>query len=254
MSSAVITVKDLDFAYGRHVVLQNVSFSIRHREFVSIVGPNGSGKTTLIKLLLGLLKPVRGTVSILGRPPEKVRKKIGYVPQQRQFDMQFPMTTLDMVVMGRVGKRWFGHYSAEDYRIARSAMEEVGVDALADRSFSSLSGGQRQRALVARALAVEPEILFLDEPTSYVDTVTGEKLYRLFKRLSERLTVLMVSHDIGFVSAYVDTVLCVNKQAVIHPTSKLTGELIQELYHGDMEIIRHNHRCSEEGHSRWNHS
>jgi zinc transport system ATP-binding protein len=245
----VIEVKDLVFSYGNHVVLQNVSFTIRDRELVSIIGPNGSGKTTLLRLLLGLLRPDSGHISILGSAPEEKRGRIGYVPQQRQFDLQFPMTCFDMVLMGRAGKGLFGHYSADDRRIAMGAMEQTGIADKKDLPFSSLSGGQRQRALIARALAVEPAILFLDEPTSYVDSTAGERLYRLFRELSSRFAILMVSHDIGFVSTWVDTVLCVNKQAVIHPTSKLTGEMINELYHGDVEMIRHNHICSERGHS-----
>lgn len=245
----VIEVKDLNFSFGSHVILQDVSFSINDRELVSIIGPNGSGKTTLLRLLLGLLQPDSGEIRILGGSPRKKRGSIGYVPQQRQFDLEFPMTCLDMVLMGRVGKRWFGHYSSEDHNIALRAMKEAGIEDKKDLPFSSLSGGQRQRALIARALAVEPAILFLDEPTSYVDSMAGKKLYELFKKLSKMVTILLVSHDIGFVSAYVDTVLCVNKQAVIHPTSKLTGDIINELYHGDMEMIRHNHICSEGGHS-----
>lgn len=250
MPSYVIEVKNLDFSYGSHIVLQDVSFSIKEKELVSIVGPNGSGKTTLLRLILGFIKPDKGTVTVLGKAPKDIAGLIGYVPQYRQFDLQFPLTTLDMVLMGRVGKHFGGNYSIEDNKKALMALEEVGLVENKEMPFASLSGGQRQRALIARALAVEPRIMILDEPTSYVDSMAGEKLYSLFKILSEKMTVVIVSHDIGFVSSYVDTVLCVNRQAVIHPTSKLTGDLIQELYHGEMEMIRHNHRCSEEGHRK----
>jgi zinc transport system ATP-binding protein len=155
---------------------------------------------------------------------------------------------MDVVLMGRAGSIGLGRYSAEDRRIALQAMAELAVDGLASRPFNSLSGGQRQRILIARALACEPEILLLDEPTANVDPGVEVQFFEILKRLANRVTVLTVSHDLGFVSQLVSRVFCVNRQVKIHPTSELTGEIIHEMYGGDVRMVRHDHCCSEKGH------
>ena len=237
------------FSYDGVPVLENVCLTVGPREFISIVGPNGGGKTTLLKLLLGILKPQRGQIRVFGRTPTEVRHRIGYVPQYTRFDPQFPVTVLDVVLMGRLGTGAKWRYGRDDMELARASLDELGIADLERRPFEALSGGQRQRVLIARSLVSQPEILLLDEPTANVDIAVETKLIEILQRLNERLTILMVSHDVGFISTVVDTVVCVSREVVVHPTSELTGDLIQEVYGADIKMVRHDHRCSAQGHS-----
>jgi zinc transport system ATP-binding protein len=238
----VIQFENVFFSYDSVPVLEDVSFTINHGEFVSVVGPNGGGKTTLLYLILGLLEPERGRIRILGKKPEAARKKIGYMPQSLNFDTQFPVTVMDIVLMGRLGNRWGGPYSKADKDIAMRSLDEIGVAQLAKRPFSKLSGGQRQRVLIARTLACEPEILLLDEPTANVDPDTEGVLHTFLRDLAKRVTILLVSHDLGFVFKAAKSALCVNRRVVRHPTAEITPEAIQGLYQGEMRVVLHDRR------------
>lgn len=238
----VIEVRDVSFSYGDSAVLDRASLSVRPREFVAIVGPNGGGKSTLLKLILGLLKPARGEVRLLGGEPVLARRRVGYMPQFAQLDPRFPVTVMDVVLMGRLhGGLQFGPYRAADRRVARQALRDVGLDDCRARPIHALSGGQRQRTLIARALACEPEILMLDEPTASLDMQVEEQLYALLQELNRRLTVLIVSHDVGFVSQFVQRVVCVNRTVQAHVTSAVTGEVIRQLYGHDVRMVHHGH-------------
>jgi len=178
---------------------------------------------------------------VFGGPPERARSRVGYVPQYARFDPLFPVTVLDVVRMGRVGNFAAGPYRRDDRQAAEEALETVGLAELRRRPFADLSGGQRQRVLIARALAVHPELLLLDEPTASVDRAATAKLYELLVELARRLTILLVSHDTGVVSQFVSGVLCVNRTVVKHPVSRLTGEILSELYGVDIALVRHEH-------------
>jgi zinc transport system ATP-binding protein len=241
--STAIRFDSVDFAYDSTLVLENVSFSIGENEFAAVIGPNGGGKSTMLKLMLGLLEAQKGSVRVFGIKPIAVRRRIGYMPQHPQFDPQFPVTVNDVVLLARLGGRLkIGSFRRSDRVAALRALEAVGIPDLADRPFSILSSGQRQRVLIARALASEPELLLLDEPTANLDPSIQDELYELLHRLNESLTVIVVSHDVGFVSKYVQKVVCVNRQVVLHPASEVKGELVSMLY-GDMEmrIVDHGH-------------
>ncbi len=242
-----IKLKDVSFAYKQRNILEDVNLVVEEGEFASIVGPNGGGKTTLLKLILGLIRPDRGEIRIFGLPPGQARHRIGYMPQYAHLDMDFPATVMDVVLMGRLDKRslWF---SRQDRIEAGSAIEEVGMTAFVHTEFNELSGGQKQRILIARALCSRPDILLLDEPTANVDVKTEENLFTILQKLNAKMTILLVSHDLGFVSKYVRSVICVNRQVLIHPTSSMDGALIKDIYHGDLKMVRHDHRCSPEGH------
>ena len=240
----IIEFKDVTFAYDSEPVLADVSLSIPPGELVGMVGPNGGGKTTLLRLMLGLLKPQRGTVRVFGEPPENVRGRIGYVPQYADYDPKFPVSVMDIVLMGRLGRRWGSFYSREDREAARQALDDVHLSKVDRKSFSSLSGGQRQRVLIARALATRPELMLLDEPTANVDTMVEQSLYELLTHLKERQTIVMVSHDVGVVSKIVSSVVCVNRVTKLHPTTELTGAMLQEIYEDDMALVRHDHHSS----------
>ncbi len=238
-SPPVISFREVSFSYTGEPVLQGVNFEVHAGEFVSAVGPNGGGKTTLLRLILGTARPEAGEVRVFGGPPERARRRVGYVPQYARFDPLFPVTVLDVVRMGRVGNFVAGPYRRDDRAAAEEALATVGLPELRWRPFSALSGGQRQRVLIARALATHPELLLLDEPTASVDRAATAKLYDLLVELARRLTILLVSHDTGVVSKFVSGVLCVNRTVVKHPVSRLTGEMLSELYGVDIALVHH---------------
>jgi zinc transport system ATP-binding protein len=170
------------------------------------------------------------------------------MPQYIQLDPDFPINVMEVVLMGRLKKNFWGRFSADDRKIAMEALEEMSVGHLAKRNFSDLSGGQRQRVLIARALACKPELLLLDEPTANVDPCIQEQFYETLALLKQRMSIMTVSHDLGFVSHHIDSVVCVNRAVHIHPTNKLTGDDIRDIYGYDISLIRHDHRCAEGGH------
>jgi len=233
----------VDFFFGSHPVLKQATATIAAGDFVSMVGPNGGGKTTLLRLVLGLLTPNRGTVRVLGLRPEKARKRVGYMPQHAHVDPQFPVTVTDVVLMGRLSPgRTLGPYRRDDRQRARAALAETDALHLEDRGFSALSGGQRQRVLIARALACEPELLLLDEPTASLDPSIQDELYELLHRLKHRMTVVLVSHDVSVVSKHVDKILCVNQSIDVHPASEIKGALANLFPSSSgVSLVRHEH-------------
>ena len=243
-----LALSNVTFAYHKEPILEDVTFTIARLDFATVVGPNGSGKTTLLKLLVGLECPTEGTIQVLGKSPQKSRLSVGYMPQFTSFDMDFPITVLEFVLMGRLRNSLFSRYSNKDRKIAYSVLEEVALVELAQRQVGRLSGGQRQRALLARALCCDPKLLLLDEPTANIDPTGEESLFEILERLNKRMTIILVSHDLGFVSQVVKSVICVNRKVVVHPTSEVNGAIIKEIYGGDLRLIRHDHRCSEGGH------
>lgn len=240
--SDIITIDNVSFSYGSLPVLQRVSLQVHEGEFLGIVGPNAGGKSTLLKLVLGLLEPQAGTIRVLGKKPQRARKAIGYVPQYPGFARDFPVTVEQVVLMGRLGKgRMFGAYSLADRQAAMQALREVEADNLARRPIGALSGGQLQRVLLARALVGEPAILILDEPTANIDMRMENDIFDQLKALNERMTILVVSHDIAFISHYVHRVACLNRTLVCHQTDSIDGQVIQDLYGEDVHMIAHAH-------------
>ncbi len=248
VTTSAIEIRGLSFGYNKSQILSNVQLSILPFDSICIVGPNGGGKTTLLKLIIGLLEPDKGTVSIFGKKPEDAYHLIGYVPQHAYYDTHFPISIREVVCMGRLGNSFTGRYTQLDREKTMAALEEVGLADHAERSFSALSGGQRQRVLIARALASGGKIMILDEPTANIDKKSEGDFFDLLRELNEKMTILMVTHDVGFASSLFKRIACVNQEVVIHPTSELTGKLIQEMYGGDLRMIRHDHQCNVEGH------
>lgn len=245
---SAITIRDLSFAYDSQAVLTDVNLQVSPLDSICVVGPNGGGKSTLIKLIVGLLVPDVGTVRVFGESPEFARLRIGYVPQYARYDPQFPISVFEVVCMGCLGHSLTGKFSKSDKQQAMEALSETGLASIASRPFSAISGGQRQRVLIARALATNGDILILDEPTANIDHESELHFFDLLAELNERMTILMVTHEVGFASTFFKRIACVNNQVVIHPTSELTGGLIQEMYGGDLRMIRHDHCCGTEEH------
>ena len=210
-SATIVEADSVSFSYGESVVLHEVSFALRPQEFVALAGPNGSGKSTLIRILLGLLRPGAGRVEVLGVPPTEVkdRWRIGYVSQRPVVAELLPATVADVVAAGRLARRpWWRRPGAADQAAVDAALEVVDMSDLRSRRMGELSGGQQQRAFIAKALATEPDLLILDEPTSGVDAGSQRRFAAaLAGARSQGGTVLLVSHELGAVADDLDRVL-----------------------------------------------
>lgn len=253
--NSVITLDKVSAGYQSTTVIENINLVVAELDFIGLIGPNGGGKTTLIKVLLGLIKPQTGVVRILDRPVTEGRKYIGYVPQLLEFDREFPIKVEDVVRMGRLSKqKILKRYNAKDEQIVTRSLAQVGLLELRSRSIGELSGGERQRAYIARALASQPRILLLDEPTASVDTKVQKDIYELLRELNQFMTILLISHDLSAISTYVKTVGCLNRRLYYHHDKLITPEMIEQTYQCPIELIAHGipHRVFED-HDR-NHS
>jgi zinc transport system ATP-binding protein len=238
----VIEVKNLTISLHTQVILDNINLVVRKGDFYAIIGPNGAGKTTLVKAILGLIPIDIGEILLFSRNAGSAeRQKIGYVPQYHAFDFQFPITVREVVLTGRIGRKngFFLRYSDEDYLSSDRALSRIGAESLKTRSIMDLSGGERQRILIARALAGEPEVLILDEPTVFIDTPTEEQFFGLLSTLAQEVTILMITHDIGVVSRHVNRVACLNRRLHHHDSDQLTPEMISLAYGCPVDLITH---------------
>jgi zinc transport system ATP-binding protein len=243
----VLSIENLFVAYQDKLVLENISFQINRGDFWGILGPNGSGKTTLLRSMVGLVKPLSGKVKVFGFAPDDLgahRDRIGYVPQHVSIDYNFPIKVRDAVMLGRSRKIGIGKRPKEADRQAVSrALELVEITGIADRQIGRLSGGQRQRVLIARALALEPELLLLDEPTAALDVGATQSFYEWLHSMHEQmqLTLVIVSHDVGVVSRYVSALACLNRKMVAHglPAEVLNKVTLEEMYGCDALFFDH---------------
>lgn len=247
--SPVLSLEHVEFSYGAAAVLEDITLDVQRGEFLGIVGPNGSGKTTLLQVALGRLKPRRGRVRLFGQDVAGFREwwRIGYVPQKAaRFDSRFPATVREVVAAGRFGRAGLGRRLGREDRLAvEEAMAVVGLADLRGRLIGQLSGGQQQRAIIARALAAQPDLLILDEPTTGIDPGSEEAFYSLLRRLNREmgLTLIMVTHDIGVVTAEVNRLACINRRLTYHgdPATFLSGPGLQQLYGTPVHLISHKH-------------
>jgi zinc transport system ATP-binding protein len=242
----MVRLDRVSVAYGDLLVLEDVSLEVPRGAFLAVIGPNGSGKTTLLKVMLGLVRPTLGKVRVFDREPWQLgsdRQRIGYCPQGLSVDLNFPVRAGEVVLMGRYGRIGLARRpSGADRAAARRAMERVGVADLADRPIARLSGGERQRVFLARALAAEPDLLLLDEPTTGVDPAATESLFELLRGLHDTgMTIVVVSHDVGVVASYVDGVACINRRLVAHgrPEEVLASTQLEEMYGCEAVYLHH---------------
>jgi zinc transport system ATP-binding protein len=226
-----IQVHNLSFQYDDNPLLENISFEISKGECVAIFGPNGGGKTTLLKLLMGFLKPSRGSLLINGMPPQKSRRLMGYVPQISHLDRQFPITALDVVKMGALSPSLLHSYSGDSQSEALQMLDKVGLKEMAKEPFGSLSGGQSQRVLIARALMGRPEYLFLDEATASVDPSAEKDFHTLINELKGTITIVMVTHDLPMEMSYIDRFFCVYTSITLFSPSQVCDHFAKGLYH-----------------------
>jgi zinc transport system ATP-binding protein len=247
--AVAVRFEDVSFSYRDHVVLDRARFHIHEGEFSALVGPNGAGKTTVLKLLLGLARPVSGFIDVFGKKPEEARAEIGYVPQMASFDAAFPIAVREVVRMGRL-RGGIRRYVSDDARAVDRALEAADVGDLAARHYAALSGGQRRRVLVARALAAEPRLLLLDEPTANMDSDSEARLFSALGSLKGRTTVLIVTHDTGFVSALTDSVFCVGDRgagrSIVRHGSAPADHVASALYGGPALQVLHDTELPED--------
>jgi len=234
--------------YQQRPALEDITLTIPPGRYVGIIGPNGAGKSTLLKVILGLIVPSRGEVRVFGEPPARLRKSgqlLGYLPQKPLSEPRFPVTVLDVVLMGRFGRIGLGRRPGpRDREVALAQLERLKIAHLADRPIGALSGGEQQRVFIARALAVEPRLLVMDEPTISLDACAQDDLFEMVFDLKRELdlTVLVVSHDIGAVARHVEEVVCLNRRLYVHeppPIGRLAlertfGCSVEYLFHGEI--------------------
>ena len=248
----MIIAKDITLFRGNRKVLDSINFRVRKGEFVAIIGPNGAGKTTLIKILIGLIKPSKGTVEIDGAEPKDFIKKrrgvIGYLPQRAIVNWSMPLKVLDVVLIEKVRPfSLFRGYSKEDLEKAEYWLDVFGVKEKMNSYIKDLSGGEQQRVSLARCMFNDPEILVLDEPNTAVDAVYNVKIYETLKRLCDEkgITTIMVTHDIGAVTMYVDEVMCLNVKLHCHGSPSVINysEMLRTVYGDGVNIIIHGEQC-----------
>jgi zinc transport system ATP-binding protein len=237
---AAITFEHVTVKYDSIIALDDINFTIEEKDYVGIIGPNGGGKTTILKTILGLIQPTSGSISIFGQSPHKARQIIGYVPQIAQFERFYPIDVMDVVLMGRLNKRaMFRPYSKLDKEKAAESLGFVGMADFRKRQLGKLSGGQIQRVMVARALASQPKILLLDEPTASVDYQAEQNLYELLASLSNNMTIILVSHDIGVVSRQVKSLACLNRKLFHHGSKEILPSVMETVYGCPVDLIAH---------------
>lgn len=238
---AAIDISDLTVAYRDKPVLWDIDLTVPSGVLMAIVGPNGAGKTTLIKASLGLIRPVAGQVLILGKPYHQQRQRVGYVPQRGTVDWDFPTSVLDVVLMGTYGKLgWFRRPGSKERDRARQALEEVGMVAFANRQIRQLSGGQQQRVFLARALAQDAQVYFMDEPFQGVDATTEKAIVTLLQNMrASGKTVVVVHHDLQTVPEYFDWVTLLNVRRIASgPVSEVFTEAnLRQTYGGRVAFL-----------------
>ena len=236
-----IETHNLTVSYSKRPALWNVDVSIPAGRLVGVIGPNGAGKSTLLKTMMGLLPASSGWVKVFGRPIREARRRVAYVPQRESVDWDFPVTALDVALMGRYGRLgWIGRLKRADREAAREALRQVGMEPFADRQIANLSGGQQQRVFLARALAQDTEIYLMDEPFVGVDAATEKAILSLLSALREQgKTVLVVSHDLESARLHCDDLLLLNMRVVAYGPAKevFTPELLQKTYGGRLTVL-----------------
>lgn len=232
----LIKLDNVTAGYDNGIVLRDVSITVSHQDFIGVIGPNGGGKTTLIKLILGLIKPISGTIQ---RFDNQEGSFIGYLPQQSHIDRKFPITVQDIVLSGLMSAgKGLSRYSSKEKKQAYDLLGQMGISQLAKRTAGELSGGQLQRVFICRALISSPKLLILDEPNTFVDNRFEHEMYELLQQFNQKMAIMIISHDVGTISYFVKTIACVNTYLHYHPSNIITEAQLAG-YNCPLQIITH---------------
>ncbi len=245
---ALIEIKGLSAGYDGHTVLHDVNLTVYERDFLGIIGPNGGGKTTLMKCILGLLAPTSG--EIVFHPSPSIT--MGYLPQYSSIDRKFPITVEEVVLSGLSSKKsLIARFTARQREKARSIIARMGLEGKEERAIGALSGGELQRTLLGRAIISDPQVVILDEPSTYIDKRFEARLYELLTEINKECAIILVSHDIGTVLQQVKSIACVNETLDYHPDTGITEEWLERNFHCPIELLGHGaipHRILGEHH------
>lgn len=237
--SKIVEIKSIYAGYDDEIVLKDVSLDIFDDDFIGVIGPNGGGKTTLLYVILGLIKPYKGTVNFCDDLKTDRNNKIGYLPQLNKIDKKFPITVKEVVLSGLLyGNKVFKKYSKSDKKRAKQTLERIGISSLGNQAIGELSGGQMQKVLLARAIISSPRLLILDEPNTFVDNQFEGELYEILKELNKEMAIMIVTHDVGTISSYVKTIACVNRNLHYHKSNIISEEQLA-LYNCPIKLITH---------------
>jgi zinc transport system ATP-binding protein len=237
--SKILEIKDISAGYAGEIILRDVNLVVYDHDFIGIIGPNGGGKTTLLKVILGLIKPYRGSLKFFDTAGSKPGNLIGYLPQINQIDLRFPISVLDVVLSGLMSNEGlFSRYSGKLKRHAEQLLKQMGIYDLREKTIGELSGGQLQRVYLCRAIVSSPRLLMLDEPNTFVDTKFETDFYEILKDLNKEMAIIVVSHDVGTISWYVKTIACVNRNLHYHPSNVITPEQLAS-YNCPIQVITH---------------
>ena len=235
--AVLFEMKSVSASYGTSIVLQNVSLRVMENDFIGVIGPNGGGKTTLLRVILGLLRPFEGTLAFNSDLLDN--KSIGYLPQISTGDISYPVTVMDIVLSGLMIKKGIiTRMTSSDREKACIVLDELGLSEMKRAALSELSGGQIQRVFLGRAIIGDPRLLLLDEPGNFVDTTFENDFYEKLKELNKRMAILMVSHDVGTISAHIKSFACVNRTLHYHPSHEITNEDLL-LYGCPIQLVTH---------------
>lgn len=241
----IVEIKNLYHRYDQDLILENVNMEVLEGEFLAIIGPNGAGKSTLLKIIVGIIKPLKGIVKVFNKDVQSLkeeRKWIGYVPQKPDLEKYLPLKVKDIVALGRRVVNNWQKLTSYDFEIMDKVMEDMEIKSIEDKIYGELSGGQQQRVLIARALAQEPKLLILDEPTVGIDVKTQNKFYTLLRDLKKQnKSIILVSHDIGIISKEVDRLACINRKLYLHgcPEEIQIHGALKELYGENFLLLTH---------------
>ncbi|MBN2055664.1 metal ABC transporter ATP-binding protein [bacterium] len=237
--TAIVELRDVSFGYDGNFILEEVNLTVDRGEFLAVIGPNGGGKTTMLKLILGLLEPAGGFIRVFGRTPRQASIRVGYVPQEFDRNLGFPISVRQVVCMGRLRGAGRRRFTRADHEAVERALTRVSMDGFKDRRIGTLSGGQRQRVFLARALVSEPDLLLLDEPTARIDSRGRSEFYSFLNELNKEVTIIVVSHDLMVLSTYIKSVACVNRRVHFHNAPEITKDMLEAAYHCPVELIAH---------------
>jgi zinc transport system ATP-binding protein len=232
--SNIISIKNVSKSFNNNLVLDTISMNVRENDFIGVIGPNGGGKTTLIRLILGLITPDKGEITM----QTNLINAIGYLPQKNNFDISYPITIQDVVLSGFVKDKFRTHISRKQKSQAQELLEKFELSEFANRTIAEVSGGQLQKALLARAVVSKPKLLILDEPDTYIDSSFEHEMYEILQELNKELAILLVSHDMGMISGNVKAIACINKKLHYHADGKVCGTAM-EMYGCSVDILAH---------------